>query len=121
MHLLIDMNLTLRWVDYLRGGGHEATHWSTVGACNATDPEICEYARTHGLIVMTNDLDFPHILALTRFAAPSVILLRNEPLVPEIRGLAVLAALSVCAEELKRGAIVSLDLSDLPRVRVLPL
>jgi predicted nuclease of predicted toxin-antitoxin system len=121
MRLLIDMNLTPRWVLFFASAGHEAVHWSSVGAKTATDGEICGYARQHGFLILTNDLDFPQILAHTRQEAPSVVLLRGEPLVPEVRGPALLGALQDCAEELDRGAIVMLDWMDNPRARVLPL
>jgi predicted nuclease of predicted toxin-antitoxin system len=71
--------------------------------------------------VLTNDLDFPQILAHTRQSGPSVVLLRGEPLVPEVRGPALLQALRECEAELVAGAIVSLDWSGPPRARVLPL
>lgn len=104
MRLLVDMNLTPRWVHELRLGGHEALHWSEAG-----DPAL------------TNDLDFPQILAHTRQSGPSVVLLRGEPLTPEVRGPALLQALQNCASDLAQGAIVSLDWSGPPRARVLPL
>jgi hypothetical protein len=49
------------------------------------------------------------------------MLLRGEPLVPEARGSALLGALQDCEVELNQGAIVTLDWSDKPRARVLPL
>jgi predicted nuclease of predicted toxin-antitoxin system len=121
MRLLIDMNLTPRWVDLLRGAGHEAVHWSSAGSPSAKDGEICDYARQYAYVLLTNDLDFPQILAHTRQAAPSVVLLRGEPLVPEVRGTALLGALHDCEAEIGQGAIVTLDWSDKPRARVLPL
>lgn len=121
MRVLIDMNLTPRWVGYLTQAGHEAIHWSTAGPVVAKDREICEYCRRHGYALLTNDLDFPQILAHTREASPSVILVRGEPLVPESRGAALLRAMEVCQEEITRGAIVTLDWSDRLRARVLPL
>ena len=121
MRVLIDMNLTPRWVGYLIEAGHEAVHWSAAGPVTAKDHDICDYARRHGYVLLTNDLDFPQILAHTREAGPSVILLRGEPLVPESRGPALLRAMQVCQEEIKRGAIITLDWSDRPRARVLPL
>jgi predicted nuclease of predicted toxin-antitoxin system len=121
MRVLIDVNLTPRWVGYLIGAGHEAVHWSLIGSVSAKDREICEYCRLHHHVLLTNDLDFPQILAHTRDAAPSVILLRGEPLVPESRGPALLSAIEVCQREIGRGAIVTLDWSDKPRARVLPL
>ena len=121
MRLLIDMNLTPRWVPFLRNAGQEAAHWSSAGSISAKDGEICDYARTHGFVILTNDLDFPQILAHTRQTAPSIVLLRGEPLVPEARGSALLGALQNCEADLNRGAIVTLDWSDKPRARVLPL
>jgi predicted nuclease of predicted toxin-antitoxin system len=121
LRVLVDMNLTPRWVDALIDGGYEAVHWSDVGNATAADSVICSYAREHGYIVLTNDLDFPQILAHTKQSRPSVVLLRGEPLVPEVRGAALLQALRDCESELGAGAIVSLDWSGPPRARVLPL
>ena len=118
MRLLIDMNLTPRWVQFLEDAGHEVVHWSSVGAGTAKDSEICDYARRHTYVLLTNDLDFPQILAYTRQSAPSVVLLRGEPLTPEARGS---GTLQCCEAELNQGAIVTLDWSDRPRARVLPL
>ena len=78
-------------------------------------------ARQYAYVLLTNDLDFPQILAHTRQAAPSVVLLRGEPLVPEVHGSALLGALQNCETEINRGAIVTLDWSNRPRARVLPL
>ena len=121
MRLLLDMNLTPRWVEYLRGSGHDTVHWSSIGDVEAPDEDICAYARSHGYALLTNDLDFPQILAHTRAAGPSVLLLRGEPLVPELRGGSVLHALADCAAAIEKGAIVTLDWSGKPRARVLPL
>lgn len=40
MKLLIDMNLSPRWVSFFAASQVEAVHWSSVGAVNATDLEI---------------------------------------------------------------------------------
>lgn len=121
MRLLIDMNLTPRWVQYLSSAGHDSAHWSGVGLPTATDSEICEYARKHRFIVVTSDMDFPQILAHTAMAKPSIVLIRGEPMTPEARGRALLAAVEYCSEELDAGAILTLDWSDRPRARLLPL
>src|ERR1035437_4338011 len=102
MRLLIDMNLTPRWVHFLRNAGYEAVHWSSVGSNSAKDSEICDYARQSVYVILTNDLDFPQILAHTKQDAPSVVLLRGEPLVPEVRGSALLGALQDCEAELNQ-------------------
>jgi predicted nuclease of predicted toxin-antitoxin system len=46
--LLVDMNLSPRWVRRLADAGIDATHWTAVGASNAADTEIMDYARAHG-------------------------------------------------------------------------
>jgi len=106
MRLLVDMNLTPRWVQELAGARHDALHWSEAGSPTASDKEICAFAREHRYVVLTNDLDFPQILAYARQSGPSVVLLRGEPLTPETRGSALLQD---CVSELTQGAVVSLD------------
>jgi predicted nuclease of predicted toxin-antitoxin system len=78
MNILIDMNLTPRWVSYLIGFGYSAAQWSEVGRTSAPDQEICDYARVNGYLLVTNDLDFPRILAHTRESKPSAVLLRGR-------------------------------------------
>ena len=89
MKLLVDMNLSWRWVPFLAKRGCEAAHWSVVGDRKASDSQITSWARQNGFWILTNDLDFPQILAHTRASGPSVVLLRGEPLTPEARGDAV--------------------------------
>jgi predicted nuclease of predicted toxin-antitoxin system len=95
------MNLTPRWVPTFLSAGHDPTHWSEAGPVNASDSAICQYARQHGFALLTNDLDFPRILAHTSDRKPSVILLRGEPLTPEVRGKALIGAIADCITELE--------------------
>jgi predicted nuclease of predicted toxin-antitoxin system len=67
------MNLTPRWVGALEAAGLRAEHWSTVGRADAPDRDIIQYARDHGRVVITHDLDFTTILALTSWDKPSVV------------------------------------------------
>ena len=94
MRLLVDKNLTPRWVATLAAAGHTAAHWSSLGRSDADDTAICEYARDQAFVLITNDLDFPRILAHIADSKPSVILLRGEPLVPELRGAALIGAIA---------------------------
>jgi predicted nuclease of predicted toxin-antitoxin system len=72
-------------------------------------------------VLVTNDLDFPQILAYTADSKPSVILLRGEPLIPELRARALLSGIAECTAELDAGAILTIDWTDKPRARLLPL
>jgi predicted nuclease of predicted toxin-antitoxin system len=40
MKLLVDMNLSPRWVSLLADAGFEVAHWSTLGASNAADTVV---------------------------------------------------------------------------------
>lgn len=44
MQLLIDMNLSPRWIKTLEPGGFYALHWSQIGSYDASDHEILLYA-----------------------------------------------------------------------------
>lgn len=103
MRLLIDMNLTPRWVQFFNNAGHTCVHWSSLGPSETSDVDICAYARAHGYVLVTNDLDFPQILSYTRASKPSVILLRGQPLTPELRGAALLRGSLIAPMTLKRA------------------
>lgn len=66
MKLIVDMNLSPRWIQLLNQAGMEAIHWSEVGRANAKDSEIMIYARTNNCVVLTHDLDFSAILSATQ-------------------------------------------------------
>jgi predicted nuclease of predicted toxin-antitoxin system len=118
--LLVDMNLSPRWVATLGDAGHEAVHWSTAGSWTASDQEIMLFARDNEYIVLTHDLDFGDILAATNGAKPSVVQIRSAGLSVARIGAQVVAGLALCAEELAAGALVTIDASR-TRVRLLPL
>ncbi len=120
MKLIVDMNLSPRWVDMLVGAGFEAMHWSLLGANNAADAEIMLYARTHDWVVLTNDLDFSAILAVTHGNKPSVVQIRADDVSPGAIGAQIIVALRQMSSDLDEGALLTVD-SNRTRLRVLPL
>jgi predicted nuclease of predicted toxin-antitoxin system len=119
MKLLVDMNLSPGWVKLLRDAGREADHWSHIGRPNAADSEVMAYAAARAFVVLTHDLDFGAILAVTRGEKPSVVQIRNQDVAVEGLGQTVVAALRLLAGELERGALLTIE-SDRTRVRLLP-
>lgn len=93
MKLLVDMNLSPRWIDWFSDAGIEAAHWSMVCAKNAPDAEIMAYASVNEYVVLTHDLDFSAILAATHGEKPSVVQIRAEDIRPDAIGRQVIAAL----------------------------
>ena len=114
------MNLSPDWVPLLASGGHEALHWRDLGAVNAPDTEIMAWAREHGYVVFTHDLDFGALLHATGAVAPSVIQFREDDVRPEILGGHALLAMEQAMEEIKSGALITIDLRRM-RITSLPL
>ena len=119
MKLLVDMNLSPRWIPFLREAGWEAAHWSTVGKADASDSEIMAFAATNHYVVLTNDMDFAAILASSHEKKPSVVQIRAEDLAPNTIGAQIIAALRRVHEELQAGALLTIE-ADRTRLRVLP-
>jgi len=82
MNIIIDMNLSPDWCEVLAKDGILAFHWQTVGASNAPDSEIMQWAKEHGYVVFTHDLDFGTLLALTQATSPSVRQVRTQNMTP---------------------------------------
>ena len=120
MKLLLDMNLSRHWVAPLISLGHDAVHWRDIGEPTATDFEIMACARSQGRVVMTHDLDFGDILAVTGGTGPSVVQLRSADLRVETALQRVAESLITAAEALAAGALVSIDMRR-ARIRLLPL
>jgi len=120
MRLLVDMNLSPRWLKLLADAGMEAAHWSTLGKPNARDIDIMDFARTNNYVVLTHDLDFGAILAATHGDKPSVVQIRSEDVSPDAIGKQVIAALQQMVFELDKGALLTVDPNRI-RLRLLPL
>ncbi len=120
MKILLDMNLSPRWVEFLGREGIEARHWTEVGVPTASDSEILAWARSNEFAVFTHDLDFSSLLAATRSKGPSVILVRGADVLPDTIGADVVRVLKTRAAAIASGAIVTLDRRG-ARVRVLPI
>lgn len=120
MKLLVDMNLSPRWVVWLKDAGVDAIHWSLVGKINAPDTEIMTFAMANDYVVLTHDLDFSAILAATQGEKPSVVQIRADDVSPDAIGLQIVAALGQMASELAAGALLTIDPSR-TRLNLLPL
>ncbi|GHV90683.1 hypothetical protein AGMMS50268_11860 [Spirochaetia bacterium] len=120
MKILVDMNLSPEWADYLIGNSLEAVHWSSCGSPDSPDTAIMTYAKEHNFVVLTNDLDFGTILALTHYEKPSVIQIRSGVLSPIRIGGSVTSAIKKLSTEIEQGALVTIDLNKI-RLHLLPL
>lgn len=120
MKLLVDMNLSPRWVSLLTQSGIEAAHWSALGSPNAPDSVIMAFAGRNDYVVLTHVLDFGAILAATHRKKPSVVQVRASDVRPEAIGSMVVTAIRQMADELDEGALLTVD-ANRTRLRILPL
>jgi predicted nuclease of predicted toxin-antitoxin system len=120
MKLLVDMNLSPRWVASLVDAGWAAKHWSKIGDADASDSEILGYAAANDYVVLTQDLDFGAILAITHGKKPSVVQIRGVDITPESIAAQTVAALRHVQAELEAGALLTIE-AERTRLRLLPL
>jgi len=120
MKILLDMNLSPKWIDFLNANNIESLHWSYIGPPDSPDTEIINYAKNHNFTILTNDLDFGFILAITQGKKPSIIQIRTGILSPEIIGNIVVNAINHLASDIAQGAMITVDQRKI-RVTVLPL
>lgn len=120
MKILVDVNLTPKWIEALRENGFDAIHWSEVGELHASDSQILNYALKNNFVVFTHDLDFGDILAVTGASSPSVIQIRTENTTPDFLLDTLVKALHQFESRLNEGALVTIDLTKV-RARILPI
>jgi predicted nuclease of predicted toxin-antitoxin system len=114
------MNLSPSWQAFFQDHGIDAVHWSAIGAQNAPDSEIMEWARSEGCVVFTHDLDFGMLLAHSKGGRPSVIQVRTQDVSPGQLGSVVVRAIQAHSEALENGALLTID-ANKSRVRILPI
>jgi predicted nuclease of predicted toxin-antitoxin system len=120
VRFLADACVDARVPQWLRDHGHDATHLRDEGLQRLPNGRIFEKASVEGRVVLTFDLDFSEIAALSSGARTSVIVfrLRNTRTHHVIPRLA--AVLDECTSALERGAVVTVEESRF-RVRYFPV
>ena len=119
MRFLADMGVSVRVVEWLRNQGHDAKHLREEGLHRMPNGEIFTKAIHENRILITFDLDFGEIVALSKGKKASVILFRlhNTRTSHLIRRLST--ALKDTDKALEEGACVVVEESR-HHVRYLP-
>lgn len=121
MKFLIDENLSPHLCNYLTVLGDSAEHVHDSVGAGATDQEVIAYAEKNGAVVITADTDFGTLLAQSKNATPSVVLMRELLSLSVVQqGQRLSANIDQVRDALAKGAIVVFSLTGL-RVRPLPL
>jgi predicted nuclease of predicted toxin-antitoxin system len=120
MKFLADMGISPRTVNWLKNRGYDAVHLVEEGLERLPDDEILVKARKEGRILLTVDLDFGYLLAVSGAELPSVILFRLGNESYQIIQERLTELLSLCGGDLAAGAIISVT-DEAFRVRRLPI
>jgi predicted nuclease of predicted toxin-antitoxin system len=120
MKFLLDMGISPRTAEYLRGLGHNAVHLVEQHLHRLPDPQIIEKARSENRIILTHDLDFGSLMAASRQQLPSIIIFRLTSMRPENIHVYLELILNDHSSALVEGVILSVS-EQLIRVRQLPI
>jgi predicted nuclease of predicted toxin-antitoxin system len=120
MRLLADMHISPRTIEFLRANGHDVVRVSDILPAQASDETIVSRADEDGRTVLTQDLDFSAIIALTGRKSPSLVSLRLLSTRIEYVNAMLAKVLPGLEEPLQRGAIVTVE-DQRVRVRELPI
>jgi len=120
VRLLADMGVSLKVVDWLRAEGHDCVHLRDEALQCLPNGEVFTKAIGEDRIVLTFDLDFGELAAMSSGRAASVIVFRLR----NARADHVIERLSVALEHeavpLRQGAVVLIEETRI-RVRELPI
>jgi len=101
MRFLANMGISSRTVEWLREQGHNAVHLREQDLQRAPDDEILAKARAEGRVLLTMDLDFGHLLAVSNEKLPSVVIFRLSDERSEIVNERLADVLAQCAQDIR--------------------
>ena len=119
MRFLADMGVNVRVVEWLRNNGHDAKHLREEGLHRMPNGEIFTKAIHESRIIITFDLDFGEIVALSKGKKASVVLFRLHNTRTSHLIFRLSTVLKDAASALEEGAVVVIEESR-HRVRCLP-
>lgn len=120
MRLVADMHIAPRTVKFLDRLGHDVVRVSEVLSASAPDKQIVEFAIADSRIVLTQDLDFTSIVALSGLSVPSVVTLGLASARIEYVNSMLEAVLPQFERSLTKGALVTVQERTV-RCRMLPV
>ena len=120
MRILADVHIRPTTVRYLNSLGHEAIRSSDILPEEAPDQEIIERAAASDRVILTEDLDFTDIIAISGATQPSLITLRlTDASADNVNR--ILAYVLPGLEDLVAAGIIATVGDERVRIRALPV
>jgi predicted nuclease of predicted toxin-antitoxin system len=120
MKILADLHISPRTVKHLRSLHHDVVRVDEVLATNSPDKVIVEKAIQESRVILTQDLDFSEIIALSGKTVPSLISLRLSSSRIEYVNSRLERILPLIEQDVEQGIIVVVEDKRIRR-RKLPL
>ncbi len=120
LRLIADVHISPLTVTALNLQGYDIIRSTDFLPPNAADSEILELARTENRIILTQDLDFSMLIALSKHDRPSLITLRMPFPEPKLVTQRLLDVLPNLTQDLIEGSAITID-NDSIRIRKLPI
>jgi len=120
LRFLADMNISPKTVRLLQEQGWDILRVSEVLPSSAKDLEVLAFARRKQRVVITQDLDFSVLLALSGYSSPSLVTLRLPFPEPETVARRLLEVVPQVESFLLRGCAVTVE-EHAVRIRRLPI
>ncbi len=118
MKFLVDMPVSPQLAKWLTENGYDAVHASDISLHKSKDREILKEARKQSRIIITADLDFPQLLAMSCAKDPGIILFRGG----NYNEQEMLALLKRVLDHIKEEKLFnSITVVDKTRIRCTPL
>lgn len=118
MRLLADLHISPRSVLFLRALGHDVIRVNETMPVQSPDEAILARAFEEGRTVLTQDLGFSAIVALSGAMLPSVISLRLASSDIDHVNLVLQAVLPLLEEDCVRGTLITIEDQRIRRRRL---
>ncbi|MEO0396610.1 MAG: DUF5615 family PIN-like protein [Cyanobacteria bacterium P01_A01_bin.137] len=120
MKFLADMGISPRTVTWLKDQGYDAVRLSDEGLQRLPDADVMVKALAEKRILLTMDLGFGALLAMSRRQFPSTVIFRLSNETSKRVNERLAEILKLFGSDLDSGAIISVS-DETVRVRRLPL
>jgi predicted nuclease of predicted toxin-antitoxin system len=120
MRLIADVHISPLTVAALKAQGYDIVRTTDLLPATAADAEILALARVESRVILTQDLDFSMLVALSNYGLPSLITLRLSSVKPDLVTQKLLDVLPTVETELTEGAAVTINDNSV-RIRKLPI
>ncbi len=120
MKFLIDVNTPAQLGEMLKKHGHTYRHVALLKREKAQDSEILSMANENDEVILTHDLDFGQLLAISGKERPSVVIFRIHKINAQIFFNLLIENWDSIENPLMQGSVVIIETFTI-RIRKLPI